>query len=498
MTNRNYFTSMIFVAIISISLLSCATTDYRQSYARVSMEAAEDLVQRGYYYAAVNRALDSFAISGEESTRQFIKQNLDKASEQGVQELKTYQVSVEKLDSFRSTANNFSIFQEKLKKYQFISTDKADIPSIQAKYELAVSQLLLQEMKNSSEKGDIEGLAKRIEAYKASKLAVDQNIVDFINKVSLAYADQGKIGDLIKFVNGNQGYIKEETRKDVYAKLYDLATSLEAQNKKRNALDTYMFLNELNNKDQRVSAKIATIRNELLTMLAVLDVEDSTDDFVKISNKEFAENIKAKVDNKEKLVEVILKDEGISKVKSACIDHPSCYDYLKKVKPADIQFQNNVRFIVATKIIALKINRQSPYPVKKTANWTGTSTMDGVRVGLMEYGAYGGGKITHYEYDEYTERVNARIIANILVYDRHLKKVSFEDRLQSEIQDETTWAENPMAVGLRNKVPASVMPPAIQSLVGKRALATDDRLRDTLFTNLTDAIADKINLNVLK
>jgi hypothetical protein len=259
-----------------------------------------------------------------------------------------------------------------------------------------------------------------------------------------------------------------------------------------------MFLNELNNKDQRVSAKIATIRNELLTMLAVLDVENSTDDFVKISNKEFAENIKAKVDNKEKLVEVILKDEGISKVKSACIDHPSCYDYLKKVKPADIQFQNNVRFIVATKIIALKINRQSPYPVQKTANWTGTSAMDGFRVGLMEYQAYGGGKITHYEYDEYTERVNARIIANILVYDRHLKKVSFEDRLQSEIQDETTWAENPMAVGLRNKVPASVMPPAIQSLVGKRALATDDRLRDTLFTNLTDAIADKINLNVLK
>lgn len=47
------------------------------------------------------------------------------------------------------------------------------------------------------------------------------------------------------------------------------------------------------------------------------------------------------------------------------------------------------------------------------------------------------------------------------------------------------------AVGLRNKVPATVMPSEIQALIGRRSLRTDDELKNAIFEGLTGVISDK-------
>lgn len=495
MKKTSWYFKTAFLMVTILSLCSCITTDYSRINATSSMEIADDFIKKGDYYSAVGNALDSYGYKQEESTSNFIKLNHERGLEQGVQYLKTYKVSADDFNLFLAAVDDFVSVQNRLKQYKFISQDRVDVNLIYQDY----GKTLIKEL---SDKNDIAGLDKFIMTCKQSNLGVNDVTIDLINKVSLSYASQGKIFELAEFYKNNKNFIKDETKKEIYEKLYDHATSSESLKQMKKALDAYSFIYELDRNNNKVAEKIKAIKSELLTMLIVLEPDNSTDELIKINYESYMNDIKSNVENTNKLLEVVLQDDGINKLRSVCLDFNYCYDYLKKQKDiGDIQFSNKIRFIVATKIINMKINRQPRFVSKKTETWNFASTSEAIQAGLASYSAYGGGKLTHFEYDECTERVSAKIIVNVLIYDRILRKVVNEDRIQLDAQDEITWAENPMAVGVRNKVPASTsaMPTALRALMTRNKFTkTDGDIINELLTKLTAAVVEKININLLK
>lgn len=128
----------------------------------------------------------------------------------------------------------------------------------------------------------------------------------------------------------------------------------------------------------------------------------------------------------------------------------------------------------------------------KNANWKGTTWQEGVAAGFAEYQAYGRYKVQYYQYDEYTEKVNGRAVIDVIVYDVKQKKIALKERLESFKEDSAIWAENPMAVGIINKIPATLCPPEMQALLNqKRPIMNDNELKKNLIERISAEIATK-------
>lgn len=475
-----------FILLLVIFLGACASWSSRMSHDY--MQQAIESNKKGDIYEAFTHAVQAYQYdNSNEEAKRFIKENLHSAIATAVDSFKKAKVSTDELRSFREKVNQLAKTQGYLKDTNFIQVNIVDTNDIKVKYETILLENLLKDIAATLEKEDAEAARKQIDKLSELDLPKTEQFNSAVNRLQHLFLTQGKFSIVIDFTKKNKDYLSKESFRETYFGLLNYAESDEAANKKR-ALETYLFLSEIEKDNPSVAHKISTLRNELLTMFAVLELENNTDEFLPVNNNDFISLVKSGIDSKESLSEVILKDDGLNDIKDRAIN----YDFFRNKSDLDIRFENNIRYLIIPKIATIKINRQSPSMQTKNANWKGTTWQDGVSAGLAEYQAYGRYKVQYYQYDEYTAKVNGRVVIDVIVYDLKQRKIVLKERLESFKEDSAIWAENPMAVGIINKIPATLCPPEMQSLLNqKRSIMNDNELKKDLIEEISAEIVVK-------
>ena len=202
-----------------------------------------------------------------------------------------------------------------------------------------------------------------IAKYRDLELPKTPQLISTVSRLQQLFLAQGAFAEVIDFTKKNKDCLSSETFKETYSVLLKYAASDEAINKKR-ALETYLFLSELDNNNVLVMKKISDLRNKLITMFAVLDLENNTDEFIPVNNNDFIKIVKAIIDSRENFTEVILKDDGLNDIRDDSVN----YDFFRKKDELKVRFENNIRYLIVSKIASIKINRQSPLIVTKNAS----------------------------------------------------------------------------------------------------------------------------------
>lgn len=477
---------LFLLMLVTLFQYACAAS-YGQKRSQELMQEAIDSNSKGEAYSAITKGLDSiyYDYKNEEAKR-FVIANYNRAVDHKVDMLNKMIISIDNLKQFRDELTDLKVTQDKLKGHKFIHADVVDIDALRNRYETSVIQEAIKEIDSFLKQGNAEKAKNQLDRYKELGLPTNEQFVSLINRLQILYLSQNNYVSLIEFTKTNKEFTKGEALNEICKGLLGFAASDENTNKRR-ALETYLLLLELGKGDETVRIKIDKLRNDLITMFAVLDLENQTDEFIPVDNKEFVDRVKRGLDDNKKLIEVVLKDDGINEMKDRLIN----YDYFKNKKDINVNFENNIRYLIVPKIANLNINRQSPTMITKNADWDFKSTGDAIATGLNMFEAYGSYKVQYFQYDEYTEKVKGRMVTDIILYDIVQKKVILKDRVEASAADSVTWAENPMAVGIVNKIPASFYPPKIQVLMNqKRSPKTDDELKKNLTSQI---IADIVN-----
>ena len=475
-----------FVLLLVVLLVACASWSSRMS--QEQMQRAIESNKKGDIYEAFTYAIKAYQYdNSNEEAKRFIKENLKSAISHAVDSLRNTKLSAGELRSFREKIYYLSKTQDYLKDTNFIKENIVDANDIKVKYETSLSEDLLKAIDATLKKDDSETARKQIDELRELNLPKTDHFNSEVNGLQHLFLTQGKFSTVIDFTKKNKDYLSKESLRETYIGLMKYAESDEAFNKER-ALETYLFLSEIQQDNPSVAQKISILRNELLTMFAILELENNTDEFIPMNNNDFIRLVKSGIDSKKNLSEVILKDDGLNEIKDRSIN----YDFFRNKTDLDIRFENNIRYLIVPKIATIKINRQSPSMQTKTANWKGTTLQEGVAAGFAEYQAYGRYKVQYYQYDEYTENVNGRVVIDVIIYDVKQKKIALKERLEAFKEDSAIWAENPMAIGIINKIPATLCPPEMQALLNqKRSIMTDNELKKNLMEEISAEIATK-------
>jgi len=237
-------------------------------------------------------------------------------------------------------------------------------------------------------------------------------------------------------------------------------------------------------------AEFLTTRVVNVNLVAVADMDNRTDEFIPLTSDDFTLRVKAGLDNKKDLIEVILKDDGIYDFR----DRSFSYEYFRSNKELHLNFEHNIRFLLIPRIASVRINRNGPTLTTRNVYWNAGNLGDAMAAAIVQGLSYSG-RVQYYQYDEFSEKANGRMVADFILYDVIDKKIVGKERVEVQVQDAVVWAENPMAVGVLNKIPATVYPPEIASLMNrKRPLKSDDELKTDLSARLTDEIIGKVRL----
>lgn len=474
---------------VILALLQYSCASYEQRASQELMQEATSYNSQGDTYSAVKAALKALETNNQnEEAKRFVQANYNRALEKAISTLNGIPKGMDELPRFRKELQALGNMQSTLKNYNFTQADIFDVNTAKNNYETSLSQNVIKEIDVLLRKGDADKARALIDQYKSVGLPVNEQFIAVINTLASMYLSQNRYIDLIDYASRNRDFLKGEPFKEIYQGLLDYANN-DAITNKRRALDTYALLLELDKNNDVVRNKILVLKNELLIMVAILDIENQTDEFIPTNNKESIDYIKSKLDDKEKLIEVIVKDDGINELKDRSIN----YDYIRNNKELNIKFENNIHFLVIPKIANLRINRQTPSMVTKNASWKFNSYNDAIATGLAEYQAYGSYKVQYYQYDEYTENVAGRIVLDFILYDVLQKRIVLKDRIEVQEQDSVTWAENPMAVGIVNKIPARVYPMEIQDLMNrKRSTMTDNEIKKKLISKISDEVVSRV------
>lgn len=484
---------LVAALVVSLTLSSCAS--YQQKRSDELMQQTTILSLSGKVFDACRSALTALDVNqSNESAKKFLQDNSGRAIDQKASEIESSNASIDTLSELRSRIDELDKFQRDSKRLGISLSNVRDIAPLKQSIESKVINYLLSELDEKIAQGKTKESIDLARKYKNSNLPNSDRFSNAIGKIQLSLASSKEIRQAIEFNSEFASYADKRTLQSIYAKLYSSAQSAEKHDKKL-ALDVYKYLGSTNYESfGTVKEKIKQLKNDLLLMICVSDVENKTDEMLPIASLDYAKAIKKEVDNEGALIEVMVEDSCMDDLR----DHLAGYDYLVTNKIIPVKFKNNIRYILATKVSSLRTSSQPASVVTKNANWQG-STVDAISAGLKEYSAYGGYKVQYYQYDEYSAKSAGRIVFDYGLYDVLSGKMLFRDRGEASVEDILTWAENPMAVGIINKIPATVYPQVIESLIyKKRPLKSENEIKSELTQKMIYTISERIIATIKK
>jgi len=530
------FNICLYLLVILVLFCSCATE--KQSMSKDLMMSAAGKEKAGNLYDGIKiaiRALDYDA--GNKDGAKFLLKNGQDAMQQAIKSLDQIPCTSGNLPHFKKQAEDILKTQQKLEQLNLIKLQVRDINAIIATCENNVSLALISAINSSLASRDNKNaltlinkykelklpindnftncinslqklylaainssLANRdkknalalINKYKELKLSINDNFTNCVNSLQKLYIAERNMAMLVPFIKQNVSYIKDDILNSTLTCLYDPATDKRNTPKKKQAFEVCLFLNEMDNGNQIISNKVKEIKQDLFTFIGVLVVENPSGDLVPVSDDEITSRIINGLDNRELFVEVIDKDALLDELRAQDVN----FEYFKpgRFGKADIQIDHNIRYLIVLEIRSLKIQRQQPIVRTKPAYFNPDGVGQALAVGIAMSQAYGKYKVQYFEYDEYTEKANGKIVGRFLVYDVIRGKIVLKDRYQNVVKDTAIWAENPMAVGIVNKIPARIYPGEIQPLLdARKSTKDDDKLGSELVFSFAQEIVVKVN-----
>ena len=388
------------------------------------------------------------------------------------------------LATYISSLDSIAKFQSDLIRLNFISSKYIGIDTYRGKSDAIVAEKIIVAVMADLTANDLDSAVANLENFFKCNLANTDKYESVLGTLQSKLIELGNVDKLL-FVAKKIPYFRNEK---VLSILLRQAQESEKSGNKRQALYLYSGMSEFTN-NAVYSKKIQKLRNELVTLVVVSLPENNTDEFIPSIDATFNAPIVDAITDTVKLVEVVTNDSGLKEMQS----NGEVYLNIKKNKVVNAKFENKVRYIVASRITSIKVFREQPNRQPKTMTDSPQSFAESMRAGIGQYQSYGGATITHYEYDEYTESVNAKVVFDLLVFDALQKKIVFEDRFEKSFSESSTWAANPMAVGIRNKVPAGYMPAQLSSLLSRqRKSYTDNEVKVKLLEACRLALIEKV------
>lgn len=477
---------VLAIAIFALATLS-ACASYQQKRSDELMQETSRLLAMGKIFEASRSALTAFDINkSNDSAKKFLQSNLARAIDQKASEIESSKASIDSLVELRAKIDELDKIQSDSNRLGMSQANARDISLLKRTAEEKAMNILLSDLDDKTAQGLTKEAIEIAHKYKSNALPNTDRFAKTTGKMQLQFPlrTDSEIRQAIGFNSEYASYIDKQLLQQFYSKLFSTAQSAEAYDKKL-ALDVYKYLGAANYESATVKDKIKLLKNTLVLMICVADVENKTDEILSLSSNEFAKAIKRAVDNESALTEVMAEDSCMADLRDRSVG----YDYIATNKTIPFKFENNIRYILATKVSGLRFSAQPASFVTKNANWTGS----GISAGLKEYSAYGSYKVQYYQYDEYSAKLAGRIVFDYALFDTKSGKIILRDRSEASIEDSLTWAENPMAVGIINKIPATVYPEAIESLIHKkRPLKTETEVKTDLAQRMVSIISDRV------
>lgn len=498
MNKHSIYLKIIVAFLLTGFLSSCATMDSTKQYfanrniIQEQTKMAHENIKKGDYYSAINCAFE--CLDCEENNKEcqsIIEDNYKFAIDQIVNEINKIPANVYYVPHLKVKVDELKVFQCKLIDSGFIQSDIVNISELENYEDLSAK--IINNMKVLLSKNNFHDLESEIKKYKEVNLPVTDEFVELINHIELSYWTNNKFDELVKFTKANKNYISNDTKKNLYRNACEVAEKEVLKNNKRKAIDMYSFLILLGYNNQDINNKINKLKKELSTFFVILELENSTNEIININNQKFLNEIKSEMEKNNEYAKVVLNDEGIEKFESISLEYNSCYDYIKKQGTSKIPFSKDIKYIIVPKIRAFKIQRRQPSIKTRAFNWNYSVDGNPFKIGANMYVNYGGYKVQYFQCDEYTEKVQGQMILNVLIFDVGKQKRVCEERLQFQIEDTATWGENPVAVGIINKVPATYYPSEMDYLIDvrKKSAMDDDEITKELISKAISKICKK-------
>lgn len=491
---------LIFLSSIIISCCITGCASYRQIHYDSSLASAKESLLHKEYYSAVNSACDALRFQVDEKgkdAKEIIINNMNKAIRQQNEIINKMPSNSKSFQGVSIIENNI-IASTKCAVYgtPLLNSD-IDIKEFNAsvaKYKARFAEeVILSVTKLISSKESTNAL-NAITSYMDARLPANEKTDELVQNLIALFVEKGEADGLIEFAKLNSKYFNEKSTLQLCAGLYKDAERAERSNDYKKAIANYENVLSLNENSSVAKNSINRLTNEITTIFTVAETNNSSEESMVVSNIKILSLFKEGLEDKNKYIEV-------SSVKNLLIEENSfVVDFDNIMHAKDLQFKTDrkVRYIILPKITSLKINRSAPIITLKTANWDSSRDGNALFIGAGEYGVYGGGTISYYEYTEGCERVAAFQRLEFAIYDTSLKKVILKDRIETKVDDSVTWADNPMAVGVRNKVPATVYPSKIKDLISNQHSAeSDDDIKSDLMKKAVERIVLQIKDKLL-
>lgn len=484
---------LAIVLFALFALTSCAS--YQQKRSDELMQETISLHASGKVFDSCNKALIALDINQNNvAAKKHLQDNLARAIDQRASEIESSVISIDTLSELRSKIDELEKLQTDSKRLGILQTNARDTSLLRKSAETKATNILLLALGDKVTQGATKDSVDLARKYKANNLPNTDRFAKTIGVMQLQFplGAGDEIRQAIAFNGEFANYFDKSTSHSFYSKLFSSAQSAEAFDKKI-ALDVYKYLGTTNYEPSAVKEKIRILKNALMLMVCVADVENKTDEMLSFSSIDFAKSIKKVVDNESALTEVMVEDSCMADLRDRSIG----YDYIATNKTIPVKFESNIRYILATKISGLRASAQPASVVTRNANWQSGSTGSAISAGLKEYSAYGSYKVQYYQYDEYSAKSSGRIVFDYALFDAKSGKIVVRDRGEASVEDALTWAENPMAVGIINKIPATVYPEVIESLIyKKRPLKSESEIKADLSQKMVSIISDRIMTNL--
>lgn len=477
--------------LLAVIVFSYGCASEKQMLSKDLMLSAVELQKTGNHYDSLKGAIMALEHdSNNKDARNFILKNAQNTMDIAIKSIDTLPCSCDNLPHIRNQAEDILETKAKLQNLRILTLHLRDVNSIVESCENNASTALISEINNSLANRNDKTALTLINKYKECKLPINDDFTTCLNSLQKLYIADQNIAMIVPFIKANLEHINNDTLSSTLTCLYDPSIDKTNTEKKRQAFEVCLLLNKQFPNNKFVSKKLNEIKNDLFTFIAVLVAENPRGDFIPVSHDKITDRIKTDLDNTRLFVEVISNDCLPKDIMTQDITFDVFRD--KQFAEAGIKFDQNVAYLIVLEIRKLVIQRQQPIVRKKTANVYPNNVGDALLVGIAMSQAYKG-KIKYFEYDEYTEEAKGQIVGDFMVYDVANDKVVLKDRYQQVAKDIAVWAENPMAVGVLNKIPATIYPIEIQPLMdAKHSTKDDSELGSELVFSFVQEISAKV------
>ena len=477
----------ILISACFLGLNGCAS--YEQKKYDSYLESAKYSLQSNEYYNAVNNAQEALRFVPGQEAKDVISKNLSKAIIQMKETVDKKPLNYDAVAKIDSDVNYLVKEATRTTQVQNVDKEMDDFNQSVTKYKNKYAENTLSELTKLIVDKNSEKAISALSSYIKAELPQNEKTSEAVKNLVKMLEEKNEIESIISLVETNKQFFSPDISLQIFSALYKDAKNSEKSGNYKKAIKTYKTISAIDKNAVDAINAVNRLLNEVTTIFTIAETGNASDESLSTSSKKIITLFADKLADKETYVEVASVKEFLAEDQAFDVD----FDTIAQAKDIKFKPAQKVRYVILPKVTSIKINRSAPVMILKTANWDYNVDGNAFSIGAGMYSHYGGATVTHFEYTEGSERVNATQRLEFALYDTVANKVVLKTRVETRTDDSATWAENPMAVGIRNKVPASYYPSQISRLVSNNhSAASDDYIKNKLMELAVEQAVQKI------